>query len=139
MAMETNSLLVFLDVLMRKKSDRLLGHTVYSTPTSMHLHLHASLDHRLSKKQGCSCTNGPEHVYGSVWIMKKSIWDTYYFSAMSTVQLGSMVFFTQSKLQTGRSKPGLVIIPHMHSSSGKIRNCLPRGMTVNKTYWSYTV
>jgi hypothetical protein len=48
-AIKTNSLLVFLDVLMRKKSDRLLGHTVYSTPNSMHLQLLASLNHRLSK------------------------------------------------------------------------------------------
>jgi len=48
-------------------------------------------------------------------------------------------FFTWSKLQTGRSKPGIAVIPHIHSSSSKIRNCLPRRMTVDKTYWSYTV
>lgn len=112
MVIETNGLLVFLDVLVRKKSDRLLVHTVYSTPIGMLLHLHASLDHPLSKKQGCSCTNVLEHIYGSVWVTKKSIWDTH-FSEVSTAQLGSMVFFTQSKLQTGRSKPGIVIIPHM--------------------------
>jgi len=73
-------------------------------------------------------------------MINKSIWDRY-FSEVSTVQLGSMVFFTQNKLRTGRSKPGIVIIPHMHLSSGKIRNYLPRRMTmtVDKTYWSYTV
>lgn len=92
---------MFLDVLIRKKSNRLMDHTVYSTPTSMHLHLDAGLDNHLSKKQGCSRTNGPEYIYGSVWMMKKSIWDTY-FSALSKAQLGSMLFFTQSKLQICR-------------------------------------
>jgi hypothetical protein len=72
-----------------------------------------------------------QNTFMAVWMMKKSIWDTY-FSEVSTAQLGSMVFFTQSKL-------GIVIIPYMHSSSGKIRNCLPRRMIVDKTYWSCTV
>lgn len=49
MAIETYSLLVFLDVLVRKKSDRLLGHTVYSTTNSMYLQLLASLNHCLLK------------------------------------------------------------------------------------------
>jgi hypothetical protein len=66
---------------------------------------------------------------------KKSIWDTY-VSEMSAAQLIHGVFHPT---QTGRSKPDIVIILQMHSSSGKIRNCLPRRMTVDKTYWSYIV
>ena len=42
---------MFLDGLVRKKFDTSLDHTVYSTPTSMHLQLHASLDHCLTKNR----------------------------------------------------------------------------------------
>ena len=51
METEKDNKLAFLDVLVKKRSDGSLGHTVYRNPTHTDLYLHANSEHHLTQKQ----------------------------------------------------------------------------------------
>ena len=56
METEKDDKLVFLDVLVKKKLDGLLGHTMYRKPTHTDLYLHANSEHHPTQKQAVMST-----------------------------------------------------------------------------------
>ena len=56
METEKDDKLTFLDVLVKKKLDGLLGHTMYRKPTHTDLYLHANSEHHPTQKQAVMST-----------------------------------------------------------------------------------
>jgi hypothetical protein len=129
MKLEENCSLPFLDVLVSRRPDGILGHTVYRKPTQTDLYLHAKSEHHPAQKKAALTTLvqcarticDANSLNTEIDHLKK----TFRQNGYSNCDIKQALRHKKKKLPSQQEKPtGVAMQSYQHSVSNKISRLL---------------